>query len=157
YLGKASHAAIAPHLGINAGDAMTVAQVAIGLLRQQLPPGQLVHGVVTHWGDAPNVIPERVSAEYFVRAADVDEADRLRHRVLACFEGGAVATGCTSRIELIGQPYADLRCDPELTVFFQANAEAIGRTFRQPQGHGGGSTDMGNISHAIPAIQPMFG
>ncbi|WP_331244944.1 M20/M25/M40 family metallo-hydrolase, partial [Mycobacterium colombiense] len=47
YRGKESHAAVAPHQGINAVDAVTVAQVAIGLLRQQLAPGQLVHGIVT--------------------------------------------------------------------------------------------------------------
>src|SRR6201995_772595 len=48
YGGKESHAAVAPHLGVNAADAVTVAQVAIGVLRQQMAPGQLVHGIVTN-------------------------------------------------------------------------------------------------------------
>ena len=47
YDGHPSHAAAAPHLGVNAADAMTVAQVAIGLLRQHLNPGDQVHGFVT--------------------------------------------------------------------------------------------------------------
>ena len=57
YPGRESHAAVAPYLGINAADAVTVAQVAIGLLRQQLAPGQMVHGIVTDGGQATNVIP----------------------------------------------------------------------------------------------------
>src|SRR6201995_5745772 len=48
YRGKESHAAVAPYLGVNAADAVTVAQVAIGVLRQQLAPGQLMHGIVTN-------------------------------------------------------------------------------------------------------------
>ena len=50
YHGREAHAAVAPYLGVNAGDAVTVAQVAIGLLRQQLAPGQMMHGIVTEGG-----------------------------------------------------------------------------------------------------------
>ena len=57
YTGRESHAAIAPELGINAADAFTVAQVAIGLLRQHLRPFDQVHGIITHGGDATNVDP----------------------------------------------------------------------------------------------------
>lgn len=46
-----------PELGVNAADAFTVAQVAIGLLRQQLPPSARVHGVVTSAGEAPTRSP----------------------------------------------------------------------------------------------------
>ena len=70
YTGRESHAAVAPHLGINAGDAVTVAQVAIGLLRQQLAPGQMVHGIVTEGGVATNVIPARTRMRYTMRAAE---------------------------------------------------------------------------------------
>src|SRR3954469_19749926 len=55
YTGRQSHAAVAPYLGINAGDALTVAQVAVGLLRQQLVPGQMVHGLVSEGGQASNI------------------------------------------------------------------------------------------------------
>src|SRR5580693_4468662 len=76
YRGKESHAAVAPHLGINAADAVTVAQVAIGLLRQQLGPGQLVHGIVTNGGQAVNVIPGHATLQYAMRA--VESASRPR-------------------------------------------------------------------------------
>src|SRR6478609_9754234 len=59
YAGRESHAAVAPYLGVNAADAVTVAQVAIALLRQHLAPGQMMHGIVTDGGQATNVIPGR--------------------------------------------------------------------------------------------------
>lgn len=70
YRGKESHAAVAPHLGVNAADAVTVAQVAIGVLRQQLAPGQMVHGIVTDGGQAVNVIPGQARLQYAMRAVD---------------------------------------------------------------------------------------
>ncbi len=63
YLGREAHAAVAPYLGVNAADAITVAQVAIGLLRQQFAPGQMAHGIVTDGGQATNVIPGRAELQ----------------------------------------------------------------------------------------------
>ena len=57
YTGRESHAAAAPQLGINAADALVIAQVAIGLLRQHLRATDQVHGIVTHGGEAANIIP----------------------------------------------------------------------------------------------------
>ena len=68
YLGREAHAAVAPYLGVNAADAITVAQMAIGLLRQQFAPGQMAHGIVTDGGQATNVIPARTVLLYLMRA-----------------------------------------------------------------------------------------
>ena len=70
YYGREAHASAAPYLGVNAADAVTVAQVAIGLLRQQLVPGQQVHGIVTHGGQVANVIPSRTELQYTMRATE---------------------------------------------------------------------------------------
>ncbi|HWH24839.1 MAG TPA: amidohydrolase, partial [Candidatus Limnocylindria bacterium] len=64
YAGRPAHAAAFPQLGINAADALVVAQVAIGLLRQALLPTQRVHGIVTGGGEAPNIIPASTSARF---------------------------------------------------------------------------------------------
>ena len=74
YRGKEAHAAVAPYLGVNAADAITVAQTAIGLLRQQFAPGQMAHGIVTDGGQAANVIPARAVLQYTMRATDADIA-----------------------------------------------------------------------------------
>ncbi len=94
YAGRESHAAVAPYLGVNAADAVTVAQVAIGLLRQQLAPGQMVHGIVTDGGQATNVIPGRAEMQYTMRAIDSESLHELEDRMADCFAAGAVATGC---------------------------------------------------------------
>ena len=94
YVGREAHAAVAPYLGLNAADAITVAQVAIGLLRQQLAPGQMVHGIVTDGGQATNVIPARAEMQYTMRANDAGSLRELEGRMSDCFLAGAVATGC---------------------------------------------------------------
>ena len=77
YRGHESHASVAPYLGVNAGDAVTVAQVAIGLLRQQMAPGQQVHGIVTEGGRAANVIPGRSVLRYAMRAVEKQALRKL--------------------------------------------------------------------------------
>ncbi len=76
YVGREAHAAVAPFLGINAADAITVAQVSIGLLRQHLVPGQMVHGIVTDGGQAANIVPGHAEMRYTMRATDAVVAAR---------------------------------------------------------------------------------
>src|SRR6266581_3102019 len=68
YTGRAAHASAFPELGINAADALTIAQTAIGLLRQHIRQSDRIHGIVTDGGDAPNVVPAHAAADYIVRA-----------------------------------------------------------------------------------------
>ena len=160
YHGKASHASAAPELGVNAGDALVVAQAAIGLLRQHIRPTDRVHGIVTRGGEAPNVVPAHTSARYYVRASTLDDLGDIRGKVLRCFEAGAIATGCTLRIDDSARPYAEVRHDGALAALYQANAEALGRRFVRPRpefSRFAASTDMGNVSHALPSIHPMIG
>src|SRR5918997_1154572 len=108
YVGREAHAAVAPYLGVNAVDAITVAQVAIGLLRQQMAPGQMVHGIVTDGGQATNVIPAHAELRYTMRAADSQALEELEGRMAGCFAAGAVATGCDYQVEETEPPYHEL-------------------------------------------------
>ena len=160
YTGKEAHASAFPELGINAADALTVAQTSIGLLRQHLRPTDRVHGFTTHGGEAPNVIPAHTSARYIVRAENIEELKDVRAKVYRCFEAGAVATG--SKLEIRGgdKPYADVRYDHEISQVYQRNAEAVGRVFAPlspMMARLAASTDMGNVSQVIPSIHPMIG
>ena len=119
YRGKESHAAVAPYLGINAVDAITVAQVAIGLLRQQLAPGQQVHGIVTDGGRAANVIPARAEMRYTMRATDAESLRELERRMADCFLAGAVATGCEYDDRRDRPAYDELPPDPWLAEVFR--------------------------------------
>ncbi|GAA5112939.1 amidohydrolase [Pseudonocardia adelaidensis] len=157
--GRAAHASAAPQEGVNAADALTVAQVAIGLLRQHLRPDVRVSGITRSAGEAPNIIPDRARAEYVVRATTLDDLAEVRSRAEACFQGGALATGC--RVELgsgIG-PYAELRQDPDLAASYRENATAAGREFAPDEAVARflASTDAGNVSHVIPTLHPFIG
>lgn len=155
YTGRESHAAIAPELGINAADAMTVAQVAIGLLRQHLRPFDQVHGIITHGGDATNVIPAHTEGTWMARSRTLHDLEHLLPRVGHCFEAGAIATGATLAITDVCPPYAHMEHDHDLAEMYRANAIALGR----PESEDGAatfSTDMGNVSLAMPSIHPCI-
>ena len=77
FTGRTAHASAAPWQGINAGDAMVIAQVALGLLRQQLPPGDQLHGVVTNGGEAANIIPALVTGRFMVRSLTIHGLEQL--------------------------------------------------------------------------------
>jgi amidohydrolase len=155
YTGKEAHAAAFPELGINAVDALTVAQVAIGLLRQHMLPTDRVHGIITQGGQAPNIVPAHSAARYIVRAQTLDQLHTIQSRVLRCFEAGALATG--AQLEILGasQPYAQVVHNAELASLYQRNAEGLGRRFVTMPNPA--STDMGNVSLAIPSIHPLIG
>ena len=160
YTGKEAHASAFPELGINAADALTVAQVSIGLLRQHLCPSDRVHGITTHGGDAPNVVPGRTSARYIIRGENLRSLEEARRKVYRCFEAGAIATGATLEIRGGDMPYADMIFDHHINSIYKNNAGALGRTFPQMtpmMERMAASTDMGNVSHEIPSIHPMIG
>jgi hypothetical protein len=110
-----------------AADAFAIAQVAIGLLRQQLSPSVRVHGIVTEAGTAPNAIPDRARGSWYVRADALAELDDAFARVRACFEAGALAAGCTWELTETSPRYAEYRNDEQLATLFAANAAALGR------------------------------
>jgi amidohydrolase len=159
YFGKEAHASAFPELGVNAADAMVVAQTAIGLLRQHLRATDRVHGIVTHGGDAPNVVPSHTEGTWLVRAHDLGELAEVEAKVMRCFEAGALATGARLEVTPEHPPYAEMHHHPALSSLYRANAEALGRSFLDlgNDERTAGSTDMGNVSLAVPSIHPSIG
>ena len=157
YRGKEAHASAFPDQGINAADAMTVAQVGIGLLRQHFRPGDQVHGFVESGGEAPNVVPRYAWGRWMMRAPTLAKLAELEPRVRACFEAGALATGAALEMERNMPPYSEFTPDEDLRRLYRANAEALGRSFPERQGMTGGSTDMANVSLELPTIHPLLG
>jgi amidohydrolase len=157
--GRAAHAAAFPDRGINAADAFTIAQVAIGLLRQQLPSDVRVHGMMTRGGEAPNAIPQRTEGRWYVRARTLDQLEKLEPRIQRCFAAGALATGCELTIEPESKPYSEFRNDERLLSVYTQRAERLGRRFSTGADSlmNRASTDMGNVSQVIPAIHPYIG
>jgi amidohydrolase len=160
FSGKEAHASAAPWEGVNALDAMTISQVALGLLRQQLPPGDQVHGVITRGGGGANVIPAAVTGRYMARSLTIGGLETLEPRIRACFEAGALATGCTVAYQKLSPDYSHMEVDPALLAAYRVNAESLGRHF-DADDEGTPlptfSTDMANVSLAVPTIHPLIG
>ena len=164
YRGRAAHAAAWPERGVNAADAITVAQVGIGLLRQHIESSDRIHGFVSRGGTAASIVPDDTELTLTVRSATLDGLSALRSRVDACLAAGALATGCSAEIRPAAPVYADMRHDPRLAAVFAANAGLLGHA--PPSGpssgppgaetRAAGSTDMGNVSQLIPAIHPLL-
>lgn len=155
YNGRGGHAS-RPWSALNAADATVVAQTSIGLLRQQLRDGILVHQVVKEAGSAVNVIPDQAVVECMIRCNTLAEVDEVWERVRLCFEAGALATGVEVNIAPLPSLYREFRHDQDLAPLFRKNAQAHGRTFPQYPDTLFGSTDMGNVSQFIPALHPML-
>jgi amidohydrolase len=150
--GKAAHAASSPHHGVNALDAVLLTFTAINALRQQVRPDARIHGVITHGGDTPNVIPAYAAARFRVRARDATYLTDLHRRVLACAEGAAAATG--TRLEWREDVHAYHNTVPNRTVgaVLERNLRELGLEVDERSGPvGGGSTDFGNVSQELPA------
>ena len=160
FTGKSAHASASPWEGVNAGDAMTIAQVAIGMLRQQFHAGDQVHGFVTDGGQAANIIPDSVTGRFMCRSTSMAGLEVLQPRVMACFEAGALATGSSLATEVLAPIYSHMESDTALLEVYRANAEALGRSFDlddQEAPRPTFSTDMANVSLAVPTIHPLVG
>jgi metal-dependent amidase/aminoacylase/carboxypeptidase family protein len=133
--------------------------VNVSTLRQQLEPTDKVHGIITHGGDAPNIIPSFTRSSWYVRAPQQERLDVLLPKVMACFEAAALATGCKMEVERVGHTYEDLDSNTALVEYFVANSKALGRQMLRGADLPPtvtGSTDMGNVSKVVPSIHPML-
>lgn len=157
YDGRAAHSAGFPELGINAADAFVIAQTSIGLLRQHLPSGVMVHGIVTRGGEAPNAVPARTEGTWYVRAKSLQELAECEPRVLRCFQAGALATGSTLSVDYDSAPYAEFRNSDVLLAAYRNNTTATDTRPPNSPGMARSSTDMGNVSAVIPSIHPYIG
>ncbi|KAJ1894301.1 hypothetical protein LPJ66_005270 [Kickxella alabastrina] len=155
YFGKASHAAMAPWDGINAGSAATIALQSMGVLREQLRPDWRTHGIITHGGQAANVIPAYSRIEYTYRTGWEEDIEVLRERVYNVFASAALATGCTHKITE-EFAYLDNLDNPVLGRLYE---DLMQEEYRVPpvKGDGlGGSTDFGNLSKEFISLHGMF-
>ncbi|KAK0629582.1 hypothetical protein B0T17DRAFT_525885 [Bombardia bombarda] len=156
FTGRESHAAIAPWDGVNALDAVCLSYNAVSMLRQQIRPYERIHGVFRQAGDRPNVTPASCCVEYYVRSETRTGAERLWQRVLKCFEGAALATGCEMRTEPLNS-YADVRPSVALCrAYLDAMPEGT-VAYDEPRDFLAGSTDMGDVCYECPGFHGAFG
>ncbi len=155
YIGKPAHAAASPHEGINALDAVIQLFNGINALRQQVPDDVRIHGIITHGGDAPNIIPEYAKARFFIRASTRTRLNEITSRVKAVAEGAALATGAKLNIIAFQNEVDNLLLNSRFDRVFKEVIAELGETVID-EDKGIGSTDAGNISQVVPTIHPYI-
>ncbi len=160
YRGLAAHAAMMPFLGRNALDAVVLAYTGVSQLRQHMLPTDRVHGVITDGGRAPNIVPDRAAAHFYLRSAEPETLVILTERVQSILESAAVATGTTVETRWDpSPPYLPVRTNRPLAARYAVNVADRGRHVL-PRGVAptsfAASTDMGNVSVRLPAIHPLL-
>jgi amidohydrolase len=155
FIGRTAHASGSPDRGINALDAMVSAYTSINAIRQHLRPDGRIHGIITHGGDAPNIIPDYAAGLFYVRAGSRSYRDEIFERVNNCVQGAALAIGAESRIEIDLPKLDSMRRNAALEAAISSNMEALGIAVDPDDGRRG-SSDIGNLSHYLPSIHPVL-
>jgi amidohydrolase len=159
YLGVPAHASATPFMGRNALDAATLHYQAVAQLRQHLPPGDRVHGVLSG-GDRPSVVPARATLEYYLRSPEADTLRELSRRLEEISEGVAIATGTGVELEWDPLPFTlPTRFNRPLSERWAVNQVERGRrvlTREVVPSELAASTDFGNVSVRVPGIHPVI-
>lgn len=155
FKGKPSHASAYPEEGINALDAVIQTFNSINALRQQIRSDVRIHGIITDGGTAPNIIPEKASASFYVRAKDLNELYSVKEKVLNCARGAALATGCQLSVEEGADMNAPMKINKELSDVYRRQLKFLGLQEDDfPADKNAGSSDIGNVSQVLPTIHP---
>ena len=182
--GIASHAAAAPERGRSALDGVEAMDNMVNMMREHVPDTTRIHYIITHGGEAPNVVPAFAEVYYYVRSPSRDIVNDVWDRVTKAAQGAAMGTGTTVDWEITGGAF-ELLPNEVLGKLMHANlekvggvpytpeekifGEKIGRTLfgkspavetaaliqpwnPKPEGSGGGSTDVGDVSWAVPTM-----
>ncbi|KAG7331723.1 hypothetical protein KOW79_005692 [Hemibagrus wyckioides] len=154
YHGRASHASAYPWEGVNALDAAVMAYSNISVLRQQLKPDWRIYGIIKHGGVKPNIIPDYSELEFYLRTTSHRDLPIIRAKAEACFHAAAMATGCEVEFVFGKNEFHELLRNRTLEDLYDESGKALGMKFTK-EGFSG-STDFGNVSHAVPGIHPYF-
>ncbi|KAI9023776.1 hypothetical protein CLU79DRAFT_701090 [Phycomyces nitens] len=161
FFGRASHAGMAPWNGINAVDALMQGWDNMSMMRQQTLSSNRIHGIITDGGKSANVIPDYASAAFYARSLTREQLAELKVKLENCFKAAGIATGCEVKLTWAASgPIEDVFQNDTLTSAYQEYMEEEGITFAsraEEEQIVSGSTDMGNITHVIPATHPCFG
>jgi len=158
FFGKDAHAAGAPDQGINALDAQIQLFVNASTYRQQMVQSNRMHGVISEGGFKPNIIPSYTSSEWYLRSLNEEGLNKLEQDFLNFVNAAAISTKCKSDVTSPDFRYKEILNNQTMYELFMNNCTEIGRDMplQDPGNLGLGSTDMGNISFAMPSIHPMI-
>lgn len=182
FRGRSAHAAAAPEQGRSALDGVEAMNTMVNLMREHVPAETRIHYIITSGGKAPNVVPDYSEVYYYARHSDMRVLDGIWERILNASKGAALGTGTQVEVEIINAVYNILPNDALADVMqraldrvggirYTAEEEAFAEKIRAtltgmvppagteqkvlpPEvGVSSGSTDVGDVSWAIPTVQ----
>tara|TARA_B110000495_G_scaffold37823_1_gene30403 strand:+ start:511 stop:1653 length:1143 start_codon:yes stop_codon:yes gene_type:complete len=159
FFGKDAHAAGAPEEGINALDAQIQLFVNASTYRQQMLSSNRMHGVITDGGFKPNIIPSYTSSEWYLRALNEENLLKIEKDFMNFVNAAAMATKCKLKVESPDYRYTEIENNEVMYKLYKQNSSLVGREMilqSEASRPGLGSTDMGNVSLAMPSIHPML-
>ncbi len=156
FTGRSAHAAASPEQGINALDSVIQLFNGVNALRQHTTDDIRIHGIITHGGDAPNIVPDYAKARFYIRAATRERCTEVTKKVRAIAEGAALATGAELNVIKIQNEVDNFKLNDSLDALFQEQVESLGAPFDRVNNKGLGSTDAGNMSQVVPTIHPFL-
>ncbi len=159
FTGVAAHASMQPYMGRNALDAATLAYQAMGLLRQQMPPSDRLHAIISDGGARASIIPETATLSLYVRSLYTETLMDLSKRIDDILTGAALMTGTGVDVQWDNHPMSlPVRNNETLAARWGATQQARGREVL-PGGilpdSQAASTDFGNVSQLVPGIHPL--
>lgn len=155
--GQAAHAAADPFNGVNALNAVIEVFNGINALRQHIKPDARIHGIITHGGDVPNVVPHFAQAEFFVRAATLAGMNSLVEQVRCIAEGAALMTGARLELEMPEEANSDMITNYTLATRLSQHIASSGLALPEAKPEpGSGSTDWGNVSYVVPSVETSY-
>jgi len=154
FFGKPAHASASPEKGVNALDAAIQTFNGINALRQHIKDGARIHGIISHGGLKPNIVPEYAAAEFYVRAQENGYRDELLDKLRLCAEGAALAAGARMEFTEVGIPYKAMKPNKILGELFLNHLVDCGIPHNPQKDDAMGSTDMGDVTQVVPGIHP---
>ena len=124
----------------------------IDAMRSNFRPEARVQGVITEGGAAPNVVPDRTQADFYVRYPDEVYLAQLSQMVDDAARAAALATGTKVKIDHYGQNRDGIGLGALNEVGFaymkKFGAAGVAPNPGKPQGY----EETGSVSSAIPGM-----
>lgn len=156
FIGKSAHAAGCPEKGINALDGVIQLFNGVNALRQHLTDDVRIHGIITHGGDAPNIVPEYAKARFYIRAKSRNRLNEVTKKVENIAKGAALSTGSIVNIRFFQNKVDNFYVNKKFNDLFIEVMEELGEYVNKDLKEGLGSTDTGNVSQVIPTLHPYI-
>ena len=158
FSGKPAHTAACPWIGASALNGVMQMFHAVDAQRLHFKDYTRVHGIVLEGGTAVNIVPERAVCRFNIRSLDADYLEHVIEVIDRCAKGAAMCAGVEVEIKQDGYLIKDVRNDRRLVKAVEKNMDFIGEHYiPRDLTQGIGSTDVGNVTHALPAAQFYIG